>query len=198
MMVFLFDIYGGITHNDLVDSNKKVAESFDLAKPIQSFSRTIQNAVEYADAGRTPFGVNQIIAQKYTHLFDGGVLLEACEKWNTRPLVEKGWNNLKIHFTRAHKTYRLTKNTAVGAGYNMANAATTALQQDTFEAIANLANAATTYKGMIDTLTKTNATLMAQIATLSEQVRRLNTTNQAPTSAPKAHVPGPAPWSQQG
>jgi hypothetical protein len=37
------------------------------------------------------------------------------------PLVEKGWNNLKIHFTRAHKTYRLIKNTAVGAGYNMAN-----------------------------------------------------------------------------
>jgi hypothetical protein len=102
--------------------------------------------------------------------------------------VEKGWNNLKIYFTRAHKTYRLTKNIAVGAGYNMANAATTEFQQDTVEAIANLANAEATYKGVIDILTNTNEILTAQLSALSEQVRCLNTTNQARTSAPNAHV----------
>jgi hypothetical protein len=125
MMVFLFDTYGGITHNDLVDNNKKLAKPFDPAQPINSFFCTTQNAVDYADAGHAPFGVHQIIAQTYAHLFNNGVLLDACEKWNARPLMEKGWNNLKIHFTRGHKTYCLTKNTAVRAGYNMANAATT-------------------------------------------------------------------------
>jgi hypothetical protein len=85
MMVFLFDTYGGITQNDLVDNNKKLAEPFDPDQPIESFSRTIQNAVDYADAGHAPFGVNLIIAQTYTHLFNSGVLLDACEKWNARP-----------------------------------------------------------------------------------------------------------------
>jgi phage shock protein A len=75
----------------------------------------------------------------------------------------------------------------------MANAETREFQQDTVESIANLANAAATYKGVIETLTNTNATLTAQLAAMSEQVRRLNTTNQAPTAAPNAHVPGPAP-----
>jgi hypothetical protein len=112
--------------------------------------------------------------------------------------VEKGWNNLKIHFTRAQKTYHLSKPIAIRAGYNMANAATTEFQQDIVEAIANLANASATDKGMIDTLTNANATLTAQLAALSEQVRHLNTTNQAPTGAPNAHVPGPATWVQQG
>jgi hypothetical protein len=116
IMVFLFDTYGGITQNELVDNKKKIAEPFDPAQPIESFFRTIQNAVYYADDGHTPFGVNQIISKTYTVLLNSGGLLDACENWNTRPLVEKGWNNLKINFTRSHKTYRLTKNTAVGAG----------------------------------------------------------------------------------
>jgi hypothetical protein len=150
MMVFLFDTFEGITQNDLVDNNKKLAEPFDPAQPIKSFFRTIQNAVDYADAGHALFGVNQIIAQTYTHLFKSGVLLNACEKWNGRPLADKTWNNLKLHFTRAHTTYRLTRNTVIGAEYNVANAATLEFEQDTVEAITNLANAAATYKGMID------------------------------------------------
>jgi hypothetical protein len=51
---------------------------------------------------------------------------------------------------------------------------------------------------MIDTLMNTNATLIAQLAALYEKVRRLNTTNQAPTAAPNASIPEPAPWAQQG
>jgi hypothetical protein len=41
MMVFMFDTYGGITQNDLVDNNKKLAEPFDPAQPIESFFRPI-------------------------------------------------------------------------------------------------------------------------------------------------------------
>jgi hypothetical protein len=70
IMVFLFDTYGGITQNDLVDNNKKLAEPFDPAPPLGIFFRTIQNSIDYADAGHTPFGVNHIITQTYTHLSD--------------------------------------------------------------------------------------------------------------------------------
>jgi hypothetical protein len=116
-------------------------------------------------------------------------------EWSTPG--RKRWNKLKAHFTRAHKTYRPTKNTAIGASYNIANAATTEFQQDIVEAIANLANAAAMEKGMIDTLTNTKVTLTSQTDALAEQVRRL-TTATAPTAAPNAHIPGPAPWAQQG
>jgi hypothetical protein len=85
MMVFLFDTYGGITQNDLVENNKKLAEPFYLAQPIETFFRIIHNAVDYADVGYATFGVNQIIAQTYTHLFNIDVLLDACGKWNGRP-----------------------------------------------------------------------------------------------------------------
>jgi hypothetical protein len=109
---------------------------------------------------------------------------------------EKNWINLKAHFTRTHKTYHLTKSMTIGAGYHAANtAATTEFQQDTVEAIANLANATATDKGVIEIITTNNATLTAQLAALSEQVSRL-TTNPAPTAVPHVHVPGPAPWVQ--
>jgi hypothetical protein len=147
-----------------MDNTKKLSEPFDPTQPIESFFRTIQNTVDYAYAGHAPFGVDQIIEQPYTHLFNSGILLYACEKWNGRPLADKKWNNLELHFTRAHKTYCLTRNTAIGAGYNMANAATTEFQQDTVEAIANLVNAAATDKGMIDTIKNTNTTLTTHLS----------------------------------
>jgi hypothetical protein len=84
MMVFLFDTYGGITQNDLVDNTKNLAEPFYPAQPIYSLFCTIQNAADYADANH---GMNHIIAQTYTHLLNSGVLLDACEKWNAHPIT---------------------------------------------------------------------------------------------------------------
>jgi hypothetical protein len=88
MMVFLFNKYSGITQNNLEDNTKKLSEPFDPAQPIESFFRTIKNAVDYPDTGHAPSGVHQIIAQTHTHLFNSGVLLDACEKWNARPLAK--------------------------------------------------------------------------------------------------------------
>jgi hypothetical protein len=65
----------------LVDNTKKLAEPFDPTHPPESFFRTIQNAEDYADAGHAPFRVNQIIANTHTHLFNSGVLLNACGKF---------------------------------------------------------------------------------------------------------------------
>jgi hypothetical protein len=104
---------------------------------------------------------------------------------------------LREHFTRAHKTYRLTTNMTIGTGYHTDTEATPELQQYTVEAVTNLANASATYKGMIETLTITNKTLTAQLTALSGQVHHL-TTNKAPTAAPHVHVPGPESWAQQG
>jgi hypothetical protein len=196
MMVYLYDSYRGITQNDFVDNNKKLSEPFDPAQPIETIFRTIKNAVYYADAGHAPFEVNQIIAQTYTHLFNSGVLLDACERWNVLPLAAKKWTTIKTHFTRAHKTYKLMKGTTTGAGYHAtANAAANEFQQDTVEAISTLANAAAMDKGKFDTLMTTNANLEAKLAALTEQVRLVNTKNEAP---PQIHTPSPAPYNPQG
>jgi hypothetical protein len=69
MMIYVYDSYGGITQNDLVENNKKLSEPFDPAQPIATFFRTIQNTVDCADSGHVPFGANQIIEKTYTHIF---------------------------------------------------------------------------------------------------------------------------------
>jgi hypothetical protein len=196
MMVYLYDSYGGITQNDLVDNNQKKSEPIDPSQPIEKIFRTIQNAVDYANAGHTPFRANQIIAQTYTHLFNSGVLFDACERWNALPLVAKNWTTIKTHFTRSHKTYKPTKGTTPGAGYHAtANVAANEFQQDTVEVIATLANAAAMDKGKCDTLMKTNTNLTAKLAALTKQIRLINTKNEAP---PQSHTPPPAPWNPQG
>jgi hypothetical protein len=74
----------------LVDNKNILSEPFNPAQPIETFFQTIKNTVDYADAGHAPFGANQIIAQTYTHLFISGVLVDACERWNTLPLAKIG------------------------------------------------------------------------------------------------------------
>jgi hypothetical protein len=123
-------------------------------------------------------------------------LLDACERWNALPLAAKNWKTIKTHFTRAHKTYKLTKGTTTGAGYHATtNAAANEFQQDTVEAITTLTNAAAMDKGKSDTIMTTNANLTATLAALTEKVRLINTKNEAP---PQSHTPSPAPWNPQG
>jgi hypothetical protein len=109
------------------------------------------------------------------------------------PSRPKKWTTIKTYFTRVHKTYKLTKGTTTGAAYHAtANAAANEFQQDTVEPIATLVNAAAMYKGKCDTLMTTNANLTAKLAALTEQVRLINTKNEAPL---QSHTPSPAPWN---
>jgi hypothetical protein len=97
-------------------------------------------------------------------------------------------------FTSAHETYETI--TAQAGGYHGANNVqaqeTEKFYNETAEAFANLAMAATAEKDLLSTLTNTNSTLTNQLATNSKIIAALQEqlrSSRAPTTAPAHHQP---------
>jgi hypothetical protein len=90
----------------------------------------------------------------------------ACERWTSLPPIKKMLVNFQDMFTAAHEIYE-TLMTQAG-GYNGANNAqmqeTEKFYNETAEAFANLAMAATADKDLLSTLTNTDFTLTGQLA----------------------------------
>jgi hypothetical protein len=103
--------------------------------------------------------------------------------------MNKTWVNSQDMFTSAHDTYEAL--TVQAGGYHGANNVqaqeTEKFYNETAEAFANLAMAATADKDLLSTLTNTNSTLTNQLATkdriiagLQEQLRSSRSPNMSP------------------
>jgi hypothetical protein len=110
-----------------------------------------------------------IINVAYTLVFNTGLFPDACRAWKSRAISGKTWAQFKIDFATAHREFRLTNQTAQQSGFHSANMMIEQSRddsmQETAEAIAQLATATATAsdRGMVATLTTTNAKLANQL-----------------------------------
>jgi hypothetical protein len=108
-----------------------------------------------------------IVNVAYTLVFNTGLFPDACRTWQSRAVAAKTWAQFKIDFATAHREFRLTNQTAQQSGFHSANMMIEQgrddSMQETAEAIAQLATATASDRGMVSTLTTTNAKLANQL-----------------------------------
>jgi hypothetical protein len=99
----------------------------------------------------------------YTLVFYTGLFPDSCHSWQSRATAAKTWAQFKIDFATAHREFRLTNQTAQQSGFHSTNMMIEQgcddSMQETAEAIAQLATATSSDRGMVATLTTTNAKL---------------------------------------
>jgi predicted RNase H-like nuclease (RuvC/YqgF family) len=82
-------------------------------------------------------------------------------------IAAKSWAQFKIYFSTTHREFRLTNQTAHQSGFHSANMMIEQRRygsiQETAEEIAQLATATASDRGMVTTLTTTNAKLATQL-----------------------------------
>jgi hypothetical protein len=165
MLQYLFNAYGNITPQQLDVNDKMMKEQWDPSTPIIYLFSKIQDGVDKADAGNAPYTVNQVLAIAFNHVFRTSIMQSACERWTSLPPMNKTWVNFQDMLTAAHETYETL--TAQAGEYHGANHVQTQdtekFYNETAEAFANLAMAATADKDLLSTLTSTNATLTGQL-----------------------------------
>jgi hypothetical protein len=116
--------------------------------------------------------------------------------------MNKTWATFQDLFTAAHGKYESV--TAQAGGYHRANhvqtQATEKRYNETADAFANLAMAATADKELILTLTNTNSTLTSQlsakdklIATIQTQLRNTSNNNTNAPAHPRTRAPAHRP-----
>jgi hypothetical protein len=100
-------------------------------------------------------------------VFNTGLFPDACHAWQSRAIAAKTWARFKIDFSTAHREFRLTNQTAQQSGFHSANMMIEQGRddsiQETAESIAQLATATASDRGMVATLTTTNAKLANQL-----------------------------------
>jgi hypothetical protein len=169
----LLQTYGNITPTDIGANDRKFRTAYDPAQPIEQLFSQIEDAMDFADAGRSPYTAAQVVTNAYSLIFNTGLFNESCREWRRRPEAEKTWTNFKTQFAEAHQDLRITQNTTQGAGFHNANNAMDSFVNDTADAFANLATATASDRQMLADLTATNNALTVHLATKDTEIGKL-------------------------
>jgi hypothetical protein len=159
----LYSTYANISASQLLENDTQMKTSYGANQPIELFFDQIEDAVDFADAGESPYTPVQVTNIAYQLVFQTGLLPDECKLWKRRSVANKTWDAFKTEFALAHQELRETQLTTGSTGFHSANSATV-LQHETADAIANLATATTADRQTVAALTATISQLTLELS----------------------------------
>ena len=123
ILTHLFSRYGQVSGTDVQDCLNEVLKTpFTPADPLVTLWNPIQKLNKLATQARIPYSEQQLIEFalqmiRGTHDFEN-----ALGKWEEKPITEKTWQNLKLHFSQAQNELKKIRGpTMVQAGFHQIN-----------------------------------------------------------------------------
>ena len=104
----LLNTYGNLTPTDLASNDAHFRTAYDPSQPIESLYAQIEDAMDLAATGPTPYTPEQVVANAYSLVFSTGMFPEACREWRRRPVADQPWEYFKSSFAEAHADLRLS------------------------------------------------------------------------------------------
>ena len=101
MISHLYVNYGTITAVDLIENERRMDIPFDQSGGIETYFNQIEDAVEFAEAGASPFTTVQITTKAFIQMFPTGLFKDECKAWNRLPPVSRDWATFKLIFIAA-------------------------------------------------------------------------------------------------
>jgi hypothetical protein len=168
-MAHLYTNYANITPSDLELNGISMQKPCDVNQPIEVFYKQIEDAMEFAAAGQTPYSNEQILSTAYQGIFRTGIFADDCKIWKRQPAAYKTWEQFKIDFRVAYSEYSEALDIAPqAAGFHAEDHDNQ--HNSTIDAIANLATATAADRTAVANLTATNASLTKSLAKANETV----------------------------
>ena len=104
----LCDSYARVTPTDLEENNKRLKEACDPNQTFETLADQVEDAMEYAAAGKNPCTPKQIVNIAHALVFNTGVYNDNCKTWRTKPVEEQTWEAFKTFFTKANQDLRIS------------------------------------------------------------------------------------------
>jgi hypothetical protein len=210
--------YSRIDPAQLADCYTKMTRHYDLQGPIDTLLTKIYDGVQYALAGRQPYGEAQYVNIAFLLILATQSLPLACAESQRRVTNMQTWPLFKAFFTEAHCENRMISQTALRSGYHTANIVTQipagqfepcdvsryytqpndvpVANPDTTTALSNLSTATGADRTTVAALTKSLAELTAVTKAQAEELRRLiHSGHIAPiASSIPAYFGDSSPW----
>jgi hypothetical protein len=164
ILAHLYTNYAKITPADLNNNDQAMKQPCDVNQPIEVLYQQIEDAIEFAAAGQTPYSPEQVLNIAYQLIFRTGIFSDDCKIWKRQPAAYKTWPQFKLDFAVAYQEYSEALDITPGAaGFNAEEVADN--HESTLDALANLATATAEDRRAVANLTGTNATLTKDLAT---------------------------------
>ena len=175
LLTHLIDTYANIDEYDLRANQARLDTPFDPNTPIERLYHQVEEAVAFADAGKTPFTDRQKLNAAVSAIAASGVFNDDVKEWRKKPDGDQTWDNFKKFFSKAHSEWKAELKITAGQHFPRANFVhptliapdddtahpyTTALS----ESLANLATATSTDRAAVATLTDTVSKLTSELA----------------------------------
>ena len=106
MIEHLYDNYGIIATVDVEINDTKMRTEYDPALPIEVIFHQIEEAIEYATAGKRPYDPLQIISRAYLLILRIGLYPEPCKDLENKIAADKTWVNFKPNSRRVTVTLK--------------------------------------------------------------------------------------------
>jgi hypothetical protein len=170
----LYQAYANINAADVQANDVAMKAGYDVNQLIETLFRQMENAIDYASAGNTPYTPAQVLAIAYQIVFQTGIFADDCRDWKRQTAAYKTWPQFKIDFTRAHQEYHKSQVVTPGAAGFLATGkmpeydAPDESQQQTIDAIANLATATAADRSAV-------AALSGTVSELTKDLSKANT-----------------------
>ena len=144
MLGHLILTYGTINEDDLAMNLENCEAAWDPNTPLEGVFANTLKCAQFAAAGNDPISDANKVRLTLKAIEKSGVMEEPISDWRKKPVAQRTWANMAVHFTTANKE-RLRKTTAAQAGFNSANATQ---QQQQRRPSATSATPSTTIGGM--------------------------------------------------
>ena len=163
----LYAVYANISPADLQINNTKFCTPCDANHPIETLINQVENPFEYAAARNTPYSYEQVVSIAFQLVFQTGLFPDDCKIWKRQAPELKTRPGFKAFFATAHQEWHESLLSTAGAGFQSANHA---YQQDTVDAITNLATATASDCASVAALVATNSTLFDGLGTTNAKL----------------------------
>jgi len=187
LFAFLFEAYGQITPQALMQTTARLTTPWDPTTPFEHLIDQVEDTMELADAGNQPFSPNQVVNTAYTLVFNTGLYFDECKEWDKQAAAAKTWTNFKTHFLLAQRTLRLQQQTSQQAGYHSNIAHANDKENATNDALSCLTSAAESDRQSFAALLTNNNDLAKQLTAAMADIKALQQNSNNKTNKTNQH-----------
>ena len=173
MITHLYDHHGIISAVDIMKNKRKMDTPYDPSTDIESYFEQIEDAVEFAAAGSSPFPTTQIVTKAFIQMFSTGLYKDEYKAWNRLPNVSRDWVTFKLILTAEAREIREMQTLSGNTGY--VNSVQQDIMDQTALVLTNLANSTAEDRVTISNVATANNILTQQLARTTEALALMQT-----------------------
>jgi hypothetical protein len=97
--------YAKITPSNLDKNDVAMKQPCDVNQPIEILYKQIEDAIDFAAAGPTPYSTQQVLSIAFQLVFRTGIFADDCKIWKRQTTAYKTWPQFKLDFAIAYQEY---------------------------------------------------------------------------------------------